>query len=127
MAVAAPGPTSTIRAVPTTKHDPLPTTSTTVAPVPSTTVSTAPGIISYTLAAPTQVEVSVNQLTWLEARQGSGGPVLSEGLLKAGETKTFPTPVWLRFGITAAVSVTAGGSALNLPSSSPGDLLVTAG
>ena len=93
---------------------------------PTTTVVSKPGIVAYTLPSAAQVQVTFNSVTWLEAKSSPSGTVLYAGTLSAGASKTFATPVWIRFGNSQAASASIHGVALKMPPPGPGDLQVTA-
>jgi hypothetical protein len=116
--------------------DPAPGTTTTVAPVlttepPSSTTSvtalsapiTTAGAVTYTVSAGTEARVQAQGKCWMQARRQAGGPVIDDLTLTSGETKSYTAPVWLRFGDSSRVTVTAGTIPLQLPPA-PGDLII---
>jgi hypothetical protein len=113
-------PVTTVAATPTTSP-PRPTTTTTISPSVK-----RPDSVTYTLSAPAQVTVAATADCWVEARAGSvKGKAISVMILRAGQHESFRAPVWLRLGNPTAVRVTAGTTALELPSDGPGNLILT--
>ncbi len=80
--------------------------------------------MTYTVPASTRITVSALKDCWVEAKTKAGGTTLSAKTLGAGRAETFAAPVWLRFGDPTSVRVTAGATALELPTQGPGDLVV---
>jgi hypothetical protein len=83
----------------------------------------APGSLTYTMAAGTTIKVVAANPCWIEVRPAAGGPITQSTILQAGQTLSFPSPLWMRLGNPANVSVTAGTTVLQLPIG-PGDLVV---
>jgi cytoskeleton protein RodZ len=54
---------------------------------------------------------------WVQLRSGQSGPVVFEGTLAAGDSKTFPAqgPLWLRVGNAAALAVRVDGTTVTMP------------
>jgi cytoskeleton protein RodZ len=54
---------------------------------------------------------------WVQLRSGQTGPVVFQGTLAAGESRTFPGqgPMWLRVGNAAALAVRVDGSTVTMP------------
>ena len=101
-------------------------TTTVAASPPTTTVANGPGTITYTLAAAATVTVSAKSDSWIEVRPAAGGPILHIGTLTAGQSRSYPTPVWIRTGNPAALTVTAGTAPLPVPDNrGPIDVIVT--
>jgi hypothetical protein len=83
----------------------------------------APGSLTYTMAAGTTIKVVASNPCWIELRPAAGGPVTRVTTLQAGQTLSLPSPLWMRMGNPANVHVTAGTTALQLPTG-PGDLVI---
>jgi hypothetical protein len=112
-------PPTTVAPPTTVPRSPPSATTTTVAPP-----VLAPGSVTYTLPVRTRVTVAATGDCWVEARPQAGGPVLSVLTLSAGQSETFPAPVWLRLGDPDTVSVTAGSLVLQKPTDGSGDVIV---
>lgn len=119
---APPGSTATPTVVSTIPATTVaPTTTTTVA-VPSPVKSS--GLVTYTLPAGTVVTVTAaHGPCWVEASPSQNATALYQGTLAAGATQRYTSPVFLRFGSTENLIVTARGLSLELPGA-PGDLAV---
>jgi hypothetical protein len=98
---------------------PPPPTTTTIAPP-----AVAPDLVTYTFPAPTRITVHASGDCWVEAKPSATGTAVSTVNLTAGQTESFMSPIWLRFGNPTQVTVTADHMRLQLPSEGPGDLLV---
>ena len=90
-------------------------------PLPPASVQS--GQASWT-APPAAAELEVaagGGACWVEARSGAGGPVLFEGTLAAGESRSFPvgSGLWVRVGNVGAARVTLGDRPLDLPVGGP--------
>jgi RodZ C-terminal domain len=107
-------PTTVRRIVPVTTTTIWVRTSTTATPAVSPPVA-GPGSVTYTVAAGTVVRVVAYGRCWIQARQGSSGPVLDEVILKPGDIKTYTAPVWIRIGDTSQLTVKAGSTEVELP------------
>ncbi|MCU4187262.1 DUF4115 domain-containing protein [Acidiferrimicrobium sp. IK] len=125
-AVASTG-TSTTTALTTSSVVGSPATTTTlVVSPPTTTVVNGAGTITYILNAAATVTVSAKSDSWIEVRTTAGGTVLHTGTLLAGQTRSYPTPIWIRTGKPAALTVTADGARLSVPDDrGPIDVIVT--
>lgn len=117
--------------------DPPVTTPTSVAP-PALTAPTSvavsaspiavpvvtPQVVTYTLPAGTGIVLTAHGACYVEARPSQSGPVTYQGTLTAGQTKSFTSPVWLRFGDPTKVVANAGAVVVELPAKGPGDLVI---
>jgi hypothetical protein len=83
----------------------------------------APGSLTYTMAAGATIKVVASNPCWIEVRTSAGGPVTRVTTVQAGQTLSLSSPLWMRLGNPANVHVTAGTTALDLPSG-PGDLVI---
>ena len=111
-----------VRASPTTLHR---ATTATSKPAVSAPI-VGPGSVTYTVAAGTVVKVVATGRCWVQARRGSNGAVLDDVILKAGETKSYTSPLWMRIGDTSKLTVTGGSTRLQLPPTT-GNLIVNPG
>jgi hypothetical protein len=75
------------------------------------------------VAAGTRITITARNRCWIQARTTANGPVLADVILRAGQTTSFASPVWLRLGDPTNVRVTAGTTSLPLPGLS-GDVSV---
>src|SRR5437868_10202215 len=75
----------------------------------------APGSLTYTMTAATTIRVVASNPCWIEVRATAGGPITQVTTLQAGQTLSLPSPLWMRLGNPANVHVTAGTTALQLP------------
>ena len=103
-------------------------TPSTLAALSPTTVAigppvSAPGSLTYTVATGMAIKVVASNPCWIEVRTTRQGPVTRVTTLQAGQALTLATPLWIRLGNPANVHVTAGTTALRLPSG-PGDLVI---
>lgn len=100
-------------------HRPGVSTSTTTTTTPTAQVQTGPGG-TITVAVPAStlsVQVTARGPCWVRVQAGATGPTLDEGLLQAGETRTWPgSPgLALRLGNPSAVVLTVNGEPIALP------------
>lgn len=122
-AESAPGAPTTTAAPSSTA--PSTTAVAVAATTPTTTVVRAPGTITYTLTGSPSVTVAATSDSWIEVRTQMGAPIIWLGTLAAGQSKTYPAPVWIRTGNPAALTVTADGTPLAVPTTSgPIDVIV---
>ena len=95
------------------------------ATTPTTTLVRAPGTSTYTLTGSPSVTLAATSDSWIEVRTQMGAPIIWNGTLAAGQSKTYPAPVWIRTGNPAALTVTADGTPLAVPTTSgPIDVIV---
>jgi hypothetical protein len=83
----------------------------------------APGSLTYTMATGLAIKVVASNSCWIEVRATADGPITRVTTLQAGQALSLPSPLWMRLGNPANVHVTAGTTALRLPSG-PGDLVI---
>ena len=91
------------------------------APLTPTAVQSGEATWAAPPAASTLEVAARGAACWVEARSGAGGPVLFEGTLAAGESRSFPvgSGLWVRVGDVGAASVTLGDRPLDLPVGGP--------
>jgi hypothetical protein len=102
---------------PTTISVPSPTTVVVGPPIK------AAGSYTYTVAAGTPITITAGNQCWIQARTKANGPILADVILRAGQARSFVSPVWLRLGDPTNVRVTAGTTSLPLPALS-GDVSI---
>lgn len=106
-----------------------PPTASTPPPVLS---ASGPATATYVVpSAPVDLSVLAVERCWVEVRSGSPtGPVLFQGVLGPGASKSFTDPagVWLRLGYAAGARLSADGAPLSIPASTdPYDVTVQTG
>jgi uncharacterized protein DUF4115 len=71
---------------------------------------------STAIAPTTELRLRAVRDTWLAVRPAATGSTVYEGILQAGETKSFTgTAFWVRFGAASNVFATLNGKRLSLP------------
>jgi hypothetical protein len=88
--------------------------------------SSAAGATYHLPPGPAVIAVTTSGRCWVEARAGAGGPVLYEGTLPAGASRSFGATgsLWLRIGNLKALQLAVNGGPVQLPAgaSSPYNL-----
>lgn len=109
------------RRTPLTPPAPVVTTAAPATVPAVVTVTTAPGLARYAVrTTPVRLTLRASALCWLRVREGGpSGRSLFEGLLRAGEERTFEgSALWLRVGKPGAITASVGGTVLDLPAPS---------
>jgi cytoskeleton protein RodZ len=91
---------------------------TTAAPTALEPASTQTGGATYSVGRPQfSLVVETSGSCWVQVRSGQSGPVVFQGTLPAGDSKTFPAegPLWLRVGNAAALAVRVDGATVTMP------------
>jgi len=80
--------------------------------------TTQTGGATYSVGRPQfSLALQTSDSCWIELRSGQSGPVVFQGTLAAGDSKTFPAqgPIWLRVGNAAALAVRVDGTTVTMP------------